>query len=181
MLSCFRLLLSSVSSTLRSGDSSRKLEIQRNILDNIFSLVSWILGSFTLLVSICALWLTTLLLTNDEAKQKVQSVITSLLSLNLVKSNQPRNEKIEVTEELDLAIESFFKRIIRNFISSWYSNVTQDEMFVWNIKQELAEAIREIALRLRDVSVADHVIKVELWSFQVLLALLGRPRKTSKQ
>lgn len=122
------------------------------------------MGTFTLVVSLCALSLSTLLLHNAEAKQKVQSVITSALNLVNTKQQPPADdsEKIEVAEELDAALESFFKRIIRNFISSWYSNVTQDETFVWNIKQEITEALRKIAIRLRDVSVAaDHATQVE--------------------
>lgn len=111
------------------------------------------MGTFTLVVSLCALSLSTLLLHNVEAKLKVQSVITSALNLGNTKQQPPDDsEKIEVAEELDAALESFFKRIIRNFISSWYSNVTQDETFVWNIKLEITEALRKIAIRLRDVS-----------------------------
>jgi PXA domain len=60
--------------------------------------------------------------------------------------------QVEVEQELDIAIESFFKRIIKQFISSWYSSITRDESFAWDIKVEITEAIREIALRLRDVT-----------------------------
>lgn len=82
-------------------------------------------------------------------------MITSLLALNLKRNDEhppDDSSKIEVDKTLDAAVESFFKRIIRNFISSWYSNVTQDETFVWNVKLGIAEAIRNVALRVRDVS-----------------------------
>lgn len=105
-------------------------------------------------MSLCALALSSYLQYNDDVKRKVQNVITSLLNVNLANANKPPDvdKSIIVEEELDGAIESFFKRIIRTFISSWYSNLTQDETFVWNIKLELTEAVREIALRIRNVS-----------------------------
>lgn len=56
-----------------------------------------------------------------------------------------------VAPELDAAVESFFKKIIENFVNSWYSTITQDETFVWNIKVEIAEILRKLALRLRNV------------------------------
>lgn len=61
------------------------------------------------------------------------------------------NKEVKVEQELDTAIASFFNRIIRTFISSWYSNLTQDENFVHNIKLELAVAVRKIALRIVNV------------------------------
>lgn len=69
----------------------------------------------------------------------------------MILTKEPPDERIEVEPELDDAIESFFTRIIRTFISSWYSNLTQDETFVWSIKLELTEAIREIAKRVMNV------------------------------
>lgn len=104
------------------------------------------------MVSLCALSLSSYLQYNDEVRKKVQNVITSLLSLNIANANKPPDRDIKVDPELDNAIESFFKRIITTFISSWYSNLTHDENFVWNIKLELTEAIREIALRIKNVS-----------------------------
>lgn len=64
----------------------------------------------------------------------------------------PDDESDKVEHELDSAIESFFKRIIKNFISNWYSVITQDEAFVWNIKAELATSLRRFAFRLKEVS-----------------------------
>lgn len=114
---------------------------------------SWILGLVTLIGLVGAFTLSQLLLNSDVAGEKVQKTLTSMLSL---KSADQRfadgNNKIKVEQELDNAIESFFKKIIKTFISSWYANVTQDENFVFNIKLELTEAIRTIAHRVSGVS-----------------------------
>jgi PXA domain len=114
---------------------------------------SWLFGSLTLLAFLGALSLSTLFLQNVEARIKAQNVITSILGveINNRKESPDDRERVEVEPELDVAIESFFKKIIKQFISSWYSTITQDESFVWNIKVELTAAIREIARRLRNV------------------------------
>lgn len=93
-------------------------------------------------------------LQNAEAKRKVQSFVTSILAVKLDNwENKPKPPDDDTADpELDAAIESFFMRIIRNFISSWYSTVTQDEMFVWNIKVEVSQAMQRLAIRLRSVS-----------------------------
>lgn len=105
----------------------------------------------SLLTLILAFALSSHLEHNDEAKRKIQDLVISLLSLKLVSDPLKKEVGVEVDKELDAAIESFFRRIIKTFISSWYSNVTQDETFLWNVKVEIAEAIRNIAIRLKNV------------------------------
>lgn len=99
-----------------------------------------------------ALTLSQLLLKSEDARNKVQSVLMSILSLKAADPILDGGNKIKVEKELDQALENFFKKIIKTFISSWYTNVTQDESFVLNIKLELTEAIRTIAQRLSGVS-----------------------------
>lgn len=114
--------------------------------------LSWFYGSLTFSTFIGALLLSSILQDNDEAKGKVQRLTTSILSLNIeIARKHPETEAILVDKELDKAIESFFKRIIKTFISSWYSSITHDETFVWNVKLEITEAIRNIAIRLKTV------------------------------
>jgi PXA domain len=128
---------------------------KKNLKSENFSCLfrSWFFGSLTLLAFLGALSLSSLFLQNVEARIKVQNVITSILGVEISNLNEPPDDKerVEVEHELDVAIESFFKNIIKQFISSWYSAITQDESFVWNIKVELTAAIREIARRLRNV------------------------------
>lgn len=109
------------------------------------------MGSITLLAFIGATFLSTLLLDNEKAKLKVQTVIKAIATVKVDKPPDEFVDKFRVELELDRAIESFFKRIIQTFISSWYSTITQDESFNWNVKVEISEAIRQIALRIQKV------------------------------
>lgn len=124
---------------------------------NIF-FFSWIFGLLSLLVSLCALSLSSYVQYNDNGQRRLQSIITSILDVKLENGKEPPddydiNKEVKVEQELDTAIQSFFNRIIRTFISSWYSNLTQDENFVHNIKLELAVAVRKIALRIKNVRI----------------------------
>lgn len=119
---------------------------------NSFKYFSWFAGLLTVAVLAGALAFSSLLLHNDDAKRKVQDVLTTVLGVTLKSSKQTPDEKIEVEHELDVAIESFFKRIVSTFIISWYSNITQDEAFSFFVKLQITKVVREIALRLRDVS-----------------------------
>lgn len=114
---------------------------------------SFILGSFlTLLVLLCALSLSAYTLRHENARRKVQNVLLSIVAVKLENSNKPPDDEGHlVAPELDNAIESFLKKIVENFVNSWYSTITQDETFVWNIKVEVAEILRKLALRLRNV------------------------------
>lgn len=111
---------------------------------------SFFLGSLTLLASIAAVLLS-VLLDNEHAIVKVQNFIKAILAVKSP-SKSPDAETVEVEQELDQSIEKFFSRIIGTFISSWYTNITQDESFTGNLKEEVAEAIKQIALRIQGVS-----------------------------
>lgn len=77
----------------------------------------------------------------------------SILSLTFSSNKSSgKDVAVEVDKELDAAIAKFFNSVIKTFISNWYSTITQDEAFVWNVKVEIAEAIRKIAIRLKNVS-----------------------------
>lgn len=107
-----------------------------------------------MIVFLGALSLSSLLLYNVDARSKVQSVITSILAVKLSNESKPPDdgEIFKVSHELDVAVENFFKRIIETFINSWYSTITQDESFAWDIKVQITQAIREIARRVNNVS-----------------------------
>jgi hypothetical protein len=101
-----------------------------------------------------AVSLSTFTLHNAEAKIKVQNVIMAMLAVKLINANKPPDDDESgkvVQVQLDNAIESFFKKIIRNFISSWYSTISHDETFVWDVKVEITGAMRKLAQRLRAV------------------------------
>lgn len=107
----------------------------------------------TLLVFVSSLTLSAFTLRHEDARIKVQSVLLSILALKLDNANKaPDADRPLVSQELDSAIESLFKRIIDNFVSSWYSQLSRDETFIWNVKKELAEVLRKLSFRLRDVS-----------------------------
>lgn len=109
---------------------------------------SWF-GLITLLIFLSAISLSTFVLQNVEARKIVQNSLTSILGVQL--DNEPPDEKGTVQTELDNAIESFFRKIIENFISSWYSSLSSDETFVCNLKQEITEAVRQLAVRVKNV------------------------------
>jgi PXA domain len=110
---------------------------------------SWT-GLITLLIFLGAISLSTFILQNVEARKTVQNALTSILGVNL-NANKPQDESDKVQAELDEAIESFFRKIIKNFISSWYTNLSSDESFVWNLKQEITGAGRQLASRVKNV------------------------------
>lgn len=104
-----------------------------------------------MLIFLGAISLSTFILQNVEARKKVQNALTTILGIQLDNANKPPDESNKVQVELDEAIESFFRKIIKNFVNSWYSNLTCDETFVWNLKQEITEAVRKLAERVRKV------------------------------
>lgn len=100
--------------------------------------------------------LLSVLLDDEHAIIKVQNFIKAILAVKPNKSPPDADTVIKVDQELDQSIDKFFSRIIRTFISSWYSNITQDESFTGNLKEEVAEAIKQIALRIQGVSCDVH-------------------------
>lgn len=106
------------------------------------------------LVFVSVLLISSLTLHSKDAQNSLQKTAASVLAINLNSSNKPPDDDGgKVLLELDVAIESFFRKIVKNFISSWFSNITQDETFVWNVKVEVAGALRKLALRLKDVRI----------------------------
>lgn len=71
--------------------------------------------------------------------------------MKLNEATEPTDDNGKVDIELDKAIESLFKNILKNFISSWYCNLSRDETFIWNLKREITEAVRDLTARVRNV------------------------------
>ena len=105
------------------------------------------------MVLLGAISLSTFVLQNVEARKTVQNVILSIVDIDLLNSKETEHDNDKVQFELDEAAESFFNKIIQNFITSWYANISRDESFVWNLKQEIAEAVRQITVRVKKVRI----------------------------
>jgi hypothetical protein len=112
----------------------------------------------TFLALIGAISLSTIVLQNIQARQTVQNALISILDIQLPNSNRTQDEDEKVQVELDEAVESFFRKIIKNFISSWFVTVSRDETFVWNLKQEIAATVRQISVRVKKVSRASSCL-----------------------
>lgn len=108
-----------------------------------------------------AISLSTFVLQNVEARKTVQNVLLSILDINLPNSKETEDENYKVQLELDEAVESFFNKIIQNFITNWYANISRDESFVWNLKQQIAEAVRQISVRVKKVRKIEFLIQMK--------------------
>jgi hypothetical protein len=111
---------------------------------------SWT-ACITLLALIGAISLSTFIIQNIQARLTVQNALISILDIHLPNSNRTQDDDGKVQVELDEAVESFFRKIIKNFISSWFATISRDETFVWNLKQEIAVAVRQISVRVKKV------------------------------
>ncbi|CRK86357.1 CLUMA_CG000202, isoform A [Clunio marinus] len=113
----------------------------------VFLIIIVCVGSFMILAYI---------IHDNESKIKVQTLVTSLLQVDIsYNKRKPPDDvnqgEIKVTAELDAAIESFFKKIIETFLQSWYTELCQDEAFILSVKIEIAEALKKLALRLNNI------------------------------
>lgn len=72
-------------------------------------------------------------------------------------SDDEEHSKIILAKGLDSRIEQFFNKLLNQFISSWFSKVSNDDAFVHDLKFELANAFKKIANRYRNVSNFDSL------------------------
>lgn len=61
----------------------------------------------------------------------------------------PDEGKLYLDEELDRAVGDFYSVILRNFISSWFSSLSNDEVFLYNVRECLRDATCRLGVRLQ--------------------------------
>lgn len=128
------------------------------------------MGLYLIVAFIISLSLVLYIVQSPSIKKQFQDIL-----LNLLKTNQNakdpgdfgKNEKIFIAKDLDTTLENFFNRLLNQFITSWYTNISNDRSFLCNIKFEIAHAVRNLAIRCKNVSAID--IKYCLNTFQYCL------------
>lgn len=110
-----------------------------------------------LLVLVCSFSLSVYVLFSQLARIYIQNALIKFLSLDIhddevkVKSND--RKVVEVAQEFDDSVESFYVQVLDKFINVWFSKVSTDQIFIRDIKHELITATRIIANRVTKV---DH-------------------------
>lgn len=66
-----------------------------------------------------------------------------------------------IEESLDEAVDKFFSHILDTFVSNWYTQITQDEEFILNIKTNLRDALCRLLIRAKELD-APTVITTRL-------------------
>ena len=116
------------------------------------------MGLYLIVAFIISLSFVLYIVQSPSIKKQFQDLL-----LNLLKTNQNAKDpgdfgkdvKIFIAKDLDATLENFFNRLLDQFINSWYSNISNDRSFLCNIKFEIANAVRNLAVRCRDVSAVD--------------------------
>lgn len=121
---------------------------------------SWT-GFITFFILIGAVALSTFVLRNFEAKRTVQNALTTILNIKLERSSDFQDDTFQVQLELDEAIESFFEKVIKNFISIWFESISRDETFLWNLKYQISVAVRSVAIRMKKVSSLNFQVLIQ--------------------
>jgi hypothetical protein len=123
---------------------------------NLFFLFrySFILGfHFTLLFTI-SLTFIAFVIESSKIRMQLQKVVETLLKSKSADAGikSATDGKILLAKGLDERLESFFTRLLNQFIRSWWSEVSSDESFIYTLKLELTRAIRKLVVRYRNVS-----------------------------
>ena len=133
------------------------------------------MGLYLIVAFIISLSLVLYIVQSPSIKKQFQDFL-----LNLLKTNQNarspgdsgNNAKIIIAKDLDATLENFFNRLLNQFITSWYSNISDDKSFLCNIKFDIAHAVRNLSLRCKDVSAIDIKNCIKTLSNIVLSAYL---------
>jgi len=116
------------------------------------------MGLYLIVAFIISLSFVLYIVQSPSIKKQFQDLLLNLLKKNLNAQDQGdfgKDVKIFIAKDLDATLENFFNRLLDQFINSWYSNISNDRSFLCNIKFEIANAVRNLAVRCKDVSAAD--------------------------
>ncbi|CAG9798122.1 unnamed protein product [Chironomus riparius] len=117
-------------------------------------LYSIFMGLYLIVAFIISLSLILYIVQSPSIKKQFQDIILKLLKINQ-NARDPgdsgNNAKIIIAKDLDATLENFFNRLLNQFITSWYSNISNDRSFLCNIKFEIAHAVRNLAIRCKDI------------------------------
>jgi hypothetical protein len=116
------------------------------------------MGLYLIVALIISLSFVLYIVQSPSIKKQFQDILLNLLKTNPNVTNPGdlgKDGKIFIAKDLDTTLENFFNRLLDQFINSWYSNISNDRSFLCNIKFEISHAVRNLAIRCKDVSVID--------------------------
>lgn len=113
------------------------------------------MGLFLTLIFIISLSAAIHTVQSPSMQKRFQDVVISFVQ-------QPNHDKekevtqrtqnsIRIAKDLNDTLENFLNRLLDQFITSWFSDVSSDTSFLCNIKLEIAQAARNLANRCNNV------------------------------